>query len=177
MRNPLIILSILTVQVLSALFFVLDILSSFFGFSTVPLPWQLREVLEIAAAFGLLIGVALGVYMLRRAILARNQAELVLRRASGAFMAVLAERFTAWGLTPAEKDVALFAIKGLSTAEIASLRATSEGTIKAQTNAIYRKAEVSGRAQLISSFIEDLIEKEMPPQPAAPQKANQTSTA
>ncbi|MFN3606688.1 MAG: LuxR family transcriptional regulator, partial [Cypionkella sp.] len=62
MRNTLIILSILTVQVLSALFFVLDILSSFFGFSTTPLPWQLREVLEIAAAFGLLIGVALGVY-------------------------------------------------------------------------------------------------------------------
>ena len=40
-------------------------------------------------------------------------------------------------LTPAEADVALFAIKGLNTADIAGLRQTSEGTVKAQTNAIY----------------------------------------
>ena len=75
-------------------------------------------------------------------------------------MDLLAQRFDEWGLTPAEKDVALFAIKGMSTAEIAALRATSEGTVKAQTNAIYRKAEVSGRAQLLSLFIEDLMRDE-----------------
>ena len=34
-------------------------------------------------------------------------------------MEVLEERFTDWGLTPAERDVALFAIKGMSTQEIA----------------------------------------------------------
>ena len=56
-----------------------------------------------------------------------------------------------------EADVALFAIKGLSTAEIAALRQTSEGTVKAQTNAIYRKAGVSGRSQLLSLLIEDLM--------------------
>ncbi|MFN3578474.1 MAG: helix-turn-helix transcriptional regulator, partial [Tabrizicola sp.] len=54
-------------------------------------------------------------------------------------------------------DVALFAIKGMSTAEIAQLRSTSEGTVKAQTNAIYRKAGVTGRPQLLSLFIEDLM--------------------
>ena len=75
-------------------------------------------------------------------------------------MDVLAERFDEWGLTKAEKDVALFAIKGMSTAEIAGLRATSEGTIKAQTNAIYRKAGVTGRPQLLSLFIEDLMRDE-----------------
>ena len=80
-----------------------------------------------------------------------------MRRASGAFMDLLAERFEEWGLTPAEKDVALFAIKGLSTAEIGVLRATSEGTVKAQTNAIYRKAGVTGRSQLLSLFIDDLM--------------------
>jgi hypothetical protein len=36
----------------------------------------------------------------------------------------------------------------MSTAEIAALRSTSEGTVKAQTNAIYRKAGVTGRSQL-----------------------------
>ncbi len=48
-------------------------------------------------------------------------------------------------------------IKGLSTADIANLRNTSEGTVKAQTNAIYRKAGVSGRPQLLSLFIDELM--------------------
>lgn len=75
-------------------------------------------------------------------------------------MDLLTERFQEWGLTPAEKDVALFAIKGLSTSDIAVLRSTSEGTVKAQTNAIYRKAGVSGRSQLLSLFIDDLMRDE-----------------
>jgi DNA-binding CsgD family transcriptional regulator len=73
-------------------------------------------------------------------------------------MDVMNERFDEWGLTPAERDVALFAIKGLSIADIAQLRSTSEGTVKAQTAAIYRKAGVSGRPQLLSLFIDDLME-------------------
>ena len=70
------------------------------------------------------------------------------------------ERFIEWGLTPAERDVALFAIKGMSTQEIAALRSTSEGTVKAQTNAIYRKAGVTGRPQLLSLFIDDLMDED-----------------
>ena len=123
------------------------------------------------------MGVILGAILLRRALVQRNRAEEKLRRASAAFMDVLQERFDAWGLTPSERDVALFAIKGMSTAEIATLRATSEGTVKAQTNAIYRKAGVSGRSQLLSLFIEDLMDDagvirpagemaEKPPRPA-----------
>ncbi len=53
--------------------------------------------------------------------------------------------------------MALFSIKGMSLAEIAELRNTSDGTVKAQSNAIYRKAGVSGRPQLLSLFIEDLM--------------------
>jgi DNA-binding CsgD family transcriptional regulator len=88
-------------------------------------------------------------------------------------MEVLEEKFSEWSLTPAERDVALFAIKGLSTAEIAGVRSTSEGTVKAQTNAIYRKAGVSGRPQLLSLFIEDLIDAapEMPMDQAPVQAA------
>jgi DNA-binding CsgD family transcriptional regulator len=84
--------------------------------------------------------------------------ETQLRQASGAFAELLEERFRGWGLTPSERDVAWFTIKGLPIAEIARLRQTSEGTVKAQSNAIYRKAEVSGRAQLVSLCIEDLID-------------------
>jgi DNA-binding CsgD family transcriptional regulator len=159
-RYPAFIFAIFVLQALCAIFFVSDILSSFIGFSTTPLPWGLRELLEVWAALGLVVGLVLGGVLLRGAIKARRAAELRLKRASGAFMDLLAERFEEWGLTPAEKDVALFAIKGMSTAEIAGLRATSEGTVKAQTNAIYRKAGVSGRAQLLSLFIEDLMRDE-----------------
>lgn len=151
-------LAIFLVQALCAFFFVSDILSSFFGFNTMPLSWETREYLEIAAAFGLIIGLVLGGLALRRVARQRNDAQARMQRASGAFMDLLAARLDEWGLTPAEKDVALFAIKGLSTADIAVLRATSEGTVKAQTNAIYRKAGVSGRPQLLSLFIDDLMQ-------------------
>lgn len=155
-----VILAILVVQVLSAVFFISDILSSYFSIWSAPLPWELRESLEVLAAFGLFLGVALGAFSLWRAHGDRRAAEERLRRASGAFMDLLQERFAEWALTPAETDVALFAIKGMSTAEIAGLRATSEGTVKAQTAAIYRKAGVSGRSQLLSLFIDDLMRDE-----------------
>jgi DNA-binding CsgD family transcriptional regulator len=144
-------------QALCAILFVSDVFSSLFGFEAAPLSWEMRELLEIGAALGLVIGAVLGGLAMRRVIQDRNKAQERLRRASGAFLDLLEERFAEWGLTPAERDVALFAIKGMSTAEIAVLRATSEGTVKAQTNAIYRKAGVSGRSQLLSLFIDDLM--------------------
>jgi len=157
MRRQGFLLAILLVQVLSAVFFVADIASSYVSLWSTPLSWEMREYLELLAAFGLTLGVGFGIWVLHRTLSERNLAQERLRRASGAFMTLLDERFAEWGLTPAEKDVALFAIKGMSTAEIAGLRATSEGTVKAQTNAIYRKAGVSGRSQLLSLFIDDLM--------------------
>ena len=153
-------------QSLAAIIFVSDVFSSIFGFESAPLSWEARELLEIFAALGLVIGAVLGGFAMRRAVLDRNKAQERLRRASGAFLDLLEERFAEWGLTPAERDVALFAIKGMSTAEIAVLRTTSEGTVKAQTNAIYRKAGVSGRSQLLSLFIDDLMRDDGSVRPA-----------
>lgn len=154
---------VLLVQTLCAVFFVSDILASVLGIPTRPLSWELRELMEIGAALGLTLGLVLGALLLWRTIRERNAAQEKLRRASGAFMDLLEERFAEWGLTPAERDVALFAIKGMSTAEIAQLRSTSEGTVKAQTNAIYRKAGVTGRPQLLSLFIDDLMRDDLIP--------------
>jgi DNA-binding CsgD family transcriptional regulator len=144
------------------LFFIWDILSALLGLQAVPMAWETRELIEIGAALGLALGLVTGALALMKAMKDRRVAEERLRRASGAFMDLLAERFEDWGLTPAERDVALFAIKGMSTAEIATLRSTSEGTVKAQTNAIYRKAGVTGRPQLLSLFIEDLMRDDSP---------------
>ena len=134
-----------------------DILASILGIRTTPLSWEMREYMEIGASIGLVLGLVVGGLMVIRALKDRNSAEERLRRASGAFADLLQEKFAEWGLTASERDVALFAIKGMSTADIAGLRSTSEGTVKAQTNAIYRKAGVSGRSQLLSLFIDDLM--------------------
>jgi len=149
---------IIAIQGGCALFFVGNILLSVFGLAIRPIPWALREYLEIGAAVGLSLGTILGAVVLYHNLKGRKDAEERLRRARAAFTDQLAERFDLWGLTPAEADVAIFAIKGLRTAEIADLRQTSEGTVKAQSNAIYRKAGVSGRTQLLSVFIEDLMD-------------------
>ncbi len=153
--------AILIVQAICAIFFVSDILLTVVGARTTPISWQMREFLEIGAAVGLVLGLVLGAVALRRTMARQKAAEDKLRVASGAFMEHLESRFVAWGLTPAERDVALFSIKGVSTADIAAFRNTSEGTVKAQTNAIYRKAGVNGRPQLLSLFIEDLMDDEL----------------
>ena len=157
MKYTYFIVAVILVQLAGAFFFVSDILSSLIGFRSQPISWQFREIIEIGAAVGLLLGLLLGALALRRSMQRQAKAESQLRLASGAFMELLEERFQEWRLTPSERDVALFAIKGLSTQEIAVLRNTSEGTVKAQTNAIYRKADVTGRPQLLSLFIDDLI--------------------
>lgn len=160
MLNRTLIIAVVVVQVLCAVFFASQILAAFIGTPFGPITWALYELIEIGAALGLLIGIVMGALVLRHSWARTERAEDALRLASGAFMEVLEERFVAWGLTPAERDVALFAIKGMSTAEIAGLRDTSEGTVKAQTNAIYRKAGVTGRPQLLSLFIDDLMAEE-----------------
>lgn len=157
MRSTIALAAVFLLQALCAFFFVSDILSATLSFAVSPISWEMREYLEIFASLGLVAGLVLGGAALRHAIKDRNRARESLRRASSAFGDLLQERFAEWHLTPAERDVALFAVKGLSTQDIALLRATSEGTVKAQTNAIYRKAGVSGRSQLLSVFIEDLM--------------------
>jgi DNA-binding CsgD family transcriptional regulator len=136
------------VQAFCALFFVSDIVFSVLGVYPVPLNWNTREVIEIGAAIGLVLGLVFGALALRRSLRELRQAEARLHRASSAFMDMLNERFAEWRLTPAERDVALFAIKGMSLQDIAQLRATSEGTVK---------AGVSGRSQLLSLFIDDMM--------------------
>ena len=159
------------VQGLCTLFFVSDIVAGIAGVERAPMDWQTRELLEIGAGIGLMLGVALGAVLLARVILRNRVVEGQLRQLSGAFGALLEERFRQWGLTPSERDVAWFTIKGLSIADIARLRGTSEGTVKAHSNAIYRKAGVSGRTQLLSLFIEDLMEEAPPAVDASPRKS------
>jgi DNA-binding CsgD family transcriptional regulator len=66
-------------------------------------------------------------------------------------------QFEEWELTPSEKEVALLLIKGLSLKEIASIRDVREKTVRQQSQAIYRKGGLEGRADLAAYFLEDLL--------------------
>lgn len=83
------------------------------------------------------------------------------RSESRALLAGLGEaidaQFSRWNLTEAEREVAVLLLKGLSLKEISAVRATTERTIRAQAQAIYSKAGLTGRAALSAFFLEDLL--------------------
>jgi len=67
-------------------------------------------------------------------------------------------RFDAWALSTAERDVALLAFRGLRISEIAALRGTREGTVKAQMSSVMHKAGVNTRAEFLALFMDEFIE-------------------
>jgi DNA-binding CsgD family transcriptional regulator len=66
-------------------------------------------------------------------------------------------QFQRWKLTPAEAEVGLLILKGLSHKEIAQVRETSERTVRQQARALYLKAGLAGRSELSAFFLEDLL--------------------
>lgn len=121
-----------------------------------PLDWHFA--VEAAAVLGLIAGIALEIRMLLRLLARKAHLERQVSAAASALHDVIDAHFSDWGLTVAEADVAWFMVKGLPIAEIAQLRGTAEGTVKSHLNAIYRKAGVAGRGELLSLLIDDLMD-------------------
>lgn len=65
--------------------------------------------------------------------------------------------FGEWNLSNAEADIAWFMLRGLPLREIATLRGTSERTVRQQAQAIYRKAGLEGRSDLAGRVLERFI--------------------
>lgn len=148
---------LLGIQSVCALFFVSEFVTEVFGLRNWAVTWEIREFLQLAASLGLSLGAVAAILLLRQTILRIGRAERQVRAASGEFFGIMEECFSDWGLSPSERDVALFAVRGQSNAEIAILRGTSQATIKTQMNAVFRKADVTNRAQLISQFVDVLM--------------------
>lgn len=83
----------------------------------------------------------------------RNEAHTALRGLGEA----IDRQFVRWDLTPAEREVGLLLLKGLSHKEVAAARSTSEPTIRQQALAIYRKSGLHSRSELSAFFLEDLL--------------------
>lgn len=66
-------------------------------------------------------------------------------------------QFRRWKLTPAEREVALLLLKGYGHKEIAALLDRSERTVRQHAVSVYRKSNLSGRAELAAFFLEDLL--------------------
>lgn len=66
-------------------------------------------------------------------------------------------QFDAWGLTPAEREVALLLLKGYSHKHVATATGRSERTARQHATVVYQKAGLGSRAELAAYFLEDLL--------------------
>lgn len=158
-----VLLALVIVQILIALAVFGETITTLFGLRSQPQSWQVHEIFEISAVAGLLLGAIAGgalIFRIRRQI---TDMRSRLRVASDAFAALVDKEFAAWGLTPTEREVATLMLKGYSNGEISALTNKAEGTVKAQCSAVFRKAGVSGRGQLVSSFFEVLLVEPLSP--------------
>lgn len=156
-KHPALIWCLVAVQSLCGGYFLSELLGSLFGWPTLPLRWQWRELVELGAALGLILGALFGVSLALSARREIARANSALRLTSGKFTEEVESYFARLALTPAETEVAWFILKGLPLAEIARLRTTSESTVRVQSTAIYRKSGVSGKTQFLSLIVEDLL--------------------
>lgn len=144
---------VVAIQAVAAIFFIADAIGDLRSGA-----FDLHIAVEAMIAFALLAGVTLGAWLLRRLLYEAQVREETLAIASGALAEQIRLRFHDWALTEAESEVALFAIKGCDTAEIARLRNSASGTVRAQLSRVYAKAGVTSQAELVSLFIDDLLQ-------------------
>lgn len=172
--RPAFLLGLIAAQSLCAAFFLWDVIVDALpeGFRALT---NLHIAVEALAALGLISAIVFETrYLLR--LLGRNaHLEQQVSIAAGALHEIISAHFDDWKLTPSERDVALFVIKGFSIAETARLRGSAEGTVKSQLNAVYGKAGVSGRGALLGLLIDDLLNAPVAPAqgptPGAPAQA------
>jgi DNA-binding CsgD family transcriptional regulator len=136
---------------------------------------RLPDLMADALTILLTIGAATGVALLAQRVRAQHEEQMALlrdlqiARAEGqgwrskvqvhlaGLRGGMDSQFAAWGMTPAEREVALLMLKGLSHKEIAALRATSDATVRQQAQSIYRKAGLPGKTAFSAYFLEDLF--------------------
>lgn len=157
-RRTIALVIVVTLQLLATIIFMVDV----FGDARAG-QLGLHIMVEAAATVALLAGVLFGAAQIRALIVGARQDTAAVATARGAMADLVRLRFAEWQLTAAEADVALFALKGCDIAEIAALRHTAAGTVRAQLTSVYAKAGVNSQVALLALFMEDLVDA-----PAAP---------
>lgn len=132
----------------------------------------LGDVLSILLTIGAVVGLAVlalrlqaqhekNVGLLRDLETARAQGNgwrNKMRRQLAGLRAEIDVQFQEWNLTRAEREIGLLLLKGLSHKEIATLRASTEETVRQQAHSIYRKADLPGKTAFLAYFLGALFE-------------------
>lgn len=150
--------AILGLQAIAALYFIVDGVDDVLGEFQTGITFEVA--MECLVAFALCAGIVFGGRLVFSMLTDLRRQQSALEIASGALAGHITERFEEWGLSAGECDVALFALKGFNTAEIARLRSTAAGTIRSQLSQVYAKAGVSSQSMFVALFIEDLLQIE-----------------
>ena len=154
--------AVILLQVLACGYFIVDALAD----ETDPATSDGAAAIEIIVALALLAGIVLGSAFIMHLVREARMRDASVAIARGALSQILAARFSEWGLSRAEADVALFSLKGCTVGEIAEMRNAAPGTVRAQLSQVYSKAGVSSQPMLMSLFLEDLMSESLLP-PAA----------
>lgn len=153
-RRATILAGLILVQALCALFFIGDVIKDLRTDGQLDNP---HMMLESVAAVALVGGVIFLMIELRGLLARMSDMQTGLDVAQGHLADVVEGFFEDWGLTAAERDVAIMILKGLDNDTIAQVRRTAAGTVRAQATSIYSKSQTDGRAQFISLFVEELL--------------------
>ncbi|MDX8346914.1 LuxR C-terminal-related transcriptional regulator [Cognatiyoonia sp. IB215446] len=85
-----------------------------------------------------------------------NAMDTQLKASAAAFQSTVSSYAKKWRLSDAEKDVLMLILKGCTQGQIAEMRKTAEGTVKAQAARIYQKSGFNNKNELLSTLVEDL---------------------
>lgn len=153
-RRATVLAGIIILQSLCALFFIGDVITDLREGEHLD---DLHLGLESVAAVALVSGVIFLMIELRSVLARMTDMDAGLKVAQGQIAEVMDGFFGAWGLTDAERDIAIMLLKGLDNDDIAQIRNTAAGTVRAQTAKIYAKSDTHSRAEFISLFMEELM--------------------
>lgn len=166
-RLPALILGLIAAQLICAAVFLVDVLRDVMDAGGPD--WGLLP--EALASIALFVGIAFEAVYLVQLLRRKASLERSVGLASSALQGVIENHFDEWKLTASERDVAALMVKGLSISEIAQVRGSAEGTVKAHLNAIYRKANARNRAEVLSLIMDTLIDKPLLPAAASEPQA------
>ena len=150
------------IMALSALFFFQDVANDIREHIATDTAYSFGSALhlffEILATIGLTLALIEILTYIKALQKSDEKHELQLKHLTEDFDALVHKRFNKWGLTDAEKDIALFMLRGLSNSEISDLRKVAVGTIRVQSHRVLQKAGASSRTELMSIFMEEFMD-------------------
>jgi DNA-binding CsgD family transcriptional regulator len=152
---PNLVIALIGVQTVCAIVFLWDVIYDL----QEPALATWHIVPEAMASLALIIGIGFEVVYLVHLLQRKTSLERSVEMASAQLQDIIQSHFDSWKLTASERDVAALMIKGLSISEIASVRGSADGTVKAHLSAIYRKSNARNRAEVLSHIMDTLIDK------------------